>query len=333
MEDAIVCGGGPAGLAAALWLGRYRRKTVVLDDGRQRNLAAHSSHGYLTRDGVHPDELLELARRELETYDTVRIVPARAEVAARRAEDFVVTAAGVDHVGHRVLLATGVKDALPDIPGFGDLYGRSIFHCSCCDGFEARGRNVIAIGWGEHAAGFAIDLLEWGASVTLVTHGRSFEGDGACSTALHRTGIELLEEEVHELQSRRGAMTGARLGSGRILPATMAFFSIAHEPRSGLGQMLGCALDDGGYVVVGPHGDTSVQGVYAAGDVTPGEQLIQTAAAEGAIAGIACAMSLRATGSRSEAPEPGPDPRKELDAAEHRTPIGSATSAARRPAP
>lgn len=316
VEDAIVCGGGPAGLAAALWLGRYRRKTLVLDDDRQRNLPALVSHGYLSRDGTSPQELLRLARAEVRSYDTVRVVEARADKAARADGDFIVTAAGADFEARRLLLATGVEDAFPDLPGFGELYGRAIFHCSCCDGFEARGREVLAIGWGEHAAGFAIDLLEWGAAVTLLTGGRAFEGDGACSLALRRTGIELVEERIAELCIRDGSMTGALLASGRVVPATMAFFSIAHSPRTALARSVGCRLDDQGYVAVGEHGETSIEGVYAAGDVTPGEQLIQAAAAEGALAGIACAMSLRGTESRSEAPSPGPDPVEELRSAD-----------------
>jgi thioredoxin reductase len=109
-------------------------------------------------------------------------------------------------------------------------------------------------------------------------------------------------------------MTGARLGSGRVIAASMAFFSIGHRPRTELARSLGCDLDPQGYVAVDAHGATSVEGVYAAGDVTPGEQLVQTAAAEGAVAGIACAMSLRGTESRSVAPAPGPDPESELRA-------------------
>ena len=316
MEDAIVCGGGPAGLAAALWLGRYRRQTVLLDDGGQRNLAARATHGYLSRDGASPRDLLTAARRDLDAYDTVAIVRARATEAARRPKAFEVTAGQRTYRAHRLVLATGVSDVRPDIPGFDELYGTAVFHCSCCDGFEARDHDVLAIGWGEHTAGFAIDLLEWGARVTLVTNGRRFEGSGACSRALARTGVELIEDDIVELCRRDGAMTAARLRSGRVVPATMAFFSIAHRPRTELASVLGCKLDAEGYVVTDAHGATSIEGVYAAGDVTPGEQLVQVAAAEGAVTGIACALSLRGQESGSEAPAPGPDPETEVRAGE-----------------
>lgn len=310
--DAIVCGGGPAGLTASLWLGRYRRATALFDSNRQRNLAAERSHGYLSRDGCSPREILELGRSDLEHYDDVRVFDQNIEAVERRGGLFVVRGEGKEYVATRLMLCTGVRDVFPDIPGLTDLYGTSVFHCSCCDGYEARGQRVLAIGWGEHAAGYAIDLLDWGAEVTLVTNGEEFEGDGDCRAALERNGIELIEERVVDMQRAGSSMTGVRLEDGRRISATMAFFSIAHSPRTELAKQVGCELDDDGYVVVDAHGKTSVEGVYAAGDVTPGEQLVQVAASEGATAGIACAMSLRGTKTRGGGPQPGPDPEQEL---------------------
>lgn len=314
-EDVVVVGGGVGGLSAAMWLGRYRRATLVVDSGAQRNLPAHSSHGYLTRDGVSPEELLELARRDATSYGSVRIERGEVTSVARAGDDFDVAIGDRDVTAHRVVLATGVGDVHPDIPGFDDLYGHAVFHCSCCDGFEARGQEVVAIGWGEHTAGYALDLLEWGARVTLVTNGETFEGDESCRIALERNDIEIVEERVVGFQSDGASMTAARLESGRVIPGTMAFFSIAHHPRVALAQALGCDIDDDGYIVVDEHGRTSVEGVYAVGDVTPGEQLVQVAAAAGAIAGIACALSLRGIESASPAPVPGPDPAEELETA------------------
>ena len=316
LHDVTVIGGGPAGLAAALWCGRYRRSTLVLDDSTQRNLAVHASHGYLGFDGRHPSELLGAARRDALAYDTVETASwtaVRAEVAE---EGFEI--AGQDAgrtqtwTSYRLILATGVTDVAPDIPGFARLYGRSVFHCSCCDGYESQGQDVLAIGWGDHAAGFALDLLDWGANVTLVLAGHPFEGDAAAIDAVRRNGIEVVDDAVVELESDADGLSAARLASGRRVTATRAFFSIGHRPRTDLAAMLGCALDELGYVIVDEHGETSVDGVYAVGDVTPGEQLVQTAAAEGAVAGIACAMSLRGVRTRTAAPPPGPDPRAEL---------------------
>ena len=312
-EDVVIVGGGPAGLAAALWLGRYRRRTVVIDGGEGRNRYAGASHGYLGSDGRSPDELRAAARADVGRYETVRFETGLVDGIERAGHRFHVEA-GPGFLARRVLLACGVIDETPAIPGFDELYGKHIFHCSCCDGYESSNQDVLAIGWGEHTAGYALDLLEWGARVTLVTNGEEFEGDRSCEAALQRNHIEVVEERVTDLLVSRGEMTGAIVESGRTIPATRAFFSIRHHPRNELALALGCEVDEQGYVQVGPHGETSVEGVYAAGDLTPGEQLVQTAAAEGAVAGIACAMSLRgATAAADDVPEPGPDPEAELE--------------------
>ena len=312
--DVLVCGGGPSGLAAALWLGRYRRKTLIVDGAQQRNLPARASHGYLTRDGCPPGEFLDVARAEATGYETVELVQAEVTSVTRDGERFVASVGDGEVRAKRLLLALGVDDMKPDIPGFDRLYGRAIFHCSCCDGFESRGMKVLAIGWGEHAAGYALDLLDWGAEVTLVTNGEEFEGDESARAVLARHEIELIEEKVEELLAEGDDMHGARLSSGRVLEAQRGFFSIEHKPNTGLAEALGCELDDMGYVKVGEHGETSVDGIYAAGDITPGEQLVQAATSEGAIAGIACAMSLRGDPAPDGAPDPGPDPEAELEA-------------------
>ncbi len=307
-------GGGPAGLAAALWLGRYRRRTVVVDAGEGRNRFAHASHGYLGSDGWEPERIRSAGRSDVERYDSVRFQSCAVEKVVRNGRGFDVVTSEGELTTRRVLLATGVRDITPDIPGFLELYGEHIFHCSCCDGYESSDQDVLAIGWGEHAAGFALDLLEWGARVTLVTNGEEFEGDRSCEVALHRNGIEVIEERVVEFAVEGQKMLGATVESGRTISATRAFFSIKHEPRNDLARDLGCKLDDMGYVEVGPHGETSIEGVYAAGDLTPGEQLVQTAAAEGAVASIACAMSLRGESAAApDVPDPGPDPEAELD--------------------
>lgn len=312
-HDALVIGGGPAGLSAALWLGRYRRRTAVIDAGGQRNRSSHAIHGYASRDGAKPREFLDTLRDEVSRYTTVEHIAGSATRIEREGKAFRVTTDDATYVGARLMLTTGVEDAMPNIPGFERHYGTAIFHCSCCDGYESRDQDVVAIGWGEHVAGFALDLLDWGARVTLITNGESFEGDAGCRTALGDQSIEIIEEKVEDILSERDEMHGIRLSSGREVPATRAFFSIAHDPRNSLARSLGCKVDELGYVEVGAHGETSVEHVYAAGDITPGEQLVQTASAEGAVAGIACAMSLRGATTAPGAPAPGPDPEELLD--------------------
>jgi thioredoxin reductase len=208
---------------------------------------------------------------------------------------------------HRLVLATGVRDESPPVSGFHEHYGASVFHCSACDGYEARDRDVVALGWDEHLVGFAATLLNWARSVTVVTAGRTFRGDEACRRQLAELGIELIEDEAASLAGTRGDLRCVVLGSGRELPTSLVFFSVAHHPRTELAVSLGCELDDDGCVAIDDCGRTSVPGVFAAGDLVPGLQLVQVAAAQGAVAGVAAAQSFHGETGAPTSPEPAPD--------------------------
>jgi thioredoxin reductase len=308
--DAVVIGGGPSGLAAALWLARYRRSVVVVDSGDYRSAAVEQSHGYLGRDPQVPAELMSRGREELLAYPTASIRRTAASAVVRRDNGlFDVATDDGGLVTHRVVLATGVKDSLPtDIDGFDVHYGASVFHCPACDGYEARDRDVVALGWDAQLVGFASTLLNWAASVTVVTDGRRFEGDEACRETLADNGIELIEDDAASLVGARGVLEGLVLAGGRRLETSLIFFSLAHTPQTALAESLGCELDDEGYVVVDREGQTTVSGVYAAGDLTPGLQLVQVAAATGAVAGVGAAQSFFGNGGAPTSPEPAPDP-------------------------
>jgi thioredoxin reductase len=190
------------------------------------------------------------------------------------------------------VLATGVRDQFPEVEGFFEHYGASVFHCPSCDGYEAKGRPVVAIGWSEQVVGFALELLGWASQVTVVTDGRRFQGDRGHRDTLERHGIAVREETALELVGPRGDLRAIRLEGGETVECELGFFSIAHHPLTGLGEQLGCERDPDGYLVVDANGATTVTGVFAAGDVTPGLQLVQVAAGSGATAGVGCALSL-----------------------------------------
>lgn len=293
--DACVVGGGPAGLAAATWLGRYRRSVVVLDSSEHRNRWVASAHGYLGSDPVNPAELLERARADLRAYDTVSIRRAKATSAQCSVEGLFSLRLEDEGEVHakRVIFATGVQDEFPDVPNFFDFYGRSVFHCPSCDGYEARDADVVVLGWSENVAGFARGLLDWAASVTVVTDGKPFEGEGEHRRQIERLGVRIVTEEVAELCGRNGVLDAVRLRDSGIIPCSWAFFSIAQHPRTALATQLGCELTAEGCLAVDHEGRTNIAGVYGAGDLVPGMQYIQAAAAEGAKAGTACALSLR----------------------------------------
>ena len=295
-------GGGAAGLAAALWIARYRRSVAVLDGGEPRNQWVDLAHGYLGEDPVHPGDLLQRAREQLERYPEADLCSGQAAATERDPGGVFVTEAddGLRLRSRRLVLATGVKDRFPEVERFFEHYGASVFHCPTCDGYEARDARVVAFGWSADLTGFAVTLLGWARSVTIVTDGRPFEGDDACRRQLDAAGIPVLEDDAVELLGRRGDLQGVRLRDAGVVPCELAFFSIAHEPRTELARQLGCQLTDEGCIVVDEDAATSVPGVYAAGDVTPGLQLVQVAAAKGATAGVACARSLRGEGGQPD---------------------------------
>lgn len=313
-HDAVVVGGGPGGLAAATWLARYRRDVVVVDSGEYRAATVVSSHGYLGRDPQDPRELLATARGQLLGYPTAAYRQGRVVDATGSAGRFTLRLDdGAELAALRVVLATGVADRFPDIEGFAEHYGASAFHCPACDGYDAEGRDVVAYGWDERLVGFATTLLDWARSVTVVTSGHRFEGDEGCRAVLARHGIELVEERARRLVGERGDLRAVLLAGGRELPASRLFFSVAHEPRAELARALGCRLDREGYVEVDREGSTSVPGVYAAGDVVPGLQLVQVAAAQGTVAGVAAALSLHGEPGSPRSPAPAPDAAAELE--------------------
>jgi thioredoxin reductase len=292
--DAAVVGGGPAGLSAAAWLGRYRRRVVLVDSEEYRNAAVDLSHGYLGNDPIPPSELRARARAEVAQYPTVSFVTGRVQTLTGVRDRFELALEDGETIlqARRVILATGVRDVFPEVEGFHEHYGASVFHCASCDGYEAKGCDVVVFGWGEHIAGFSLGLLNWAASVTVITDGHHFEGAPEDRALLTEYGVHVLEDEAVELCGVRGDLKAVRLAGGATLPCQLAFFSIAHLPNNGLAADLGCRVAEAGCVDADRDGVTSVPGVYAAGDLTPGVQLISNAVAKGAAAGIHCAHSL-----------------------------------------
>jgi thioredoxin reductase len=293
--DAAVIGGGPAGLSAAAWLGRYRRTALVVDSQEYRNAGVEVSHGFLGHDPVSPVELRSIARAEVAQYPTVTFmdgVEVRMLTGVRDRFELTMDDGTTIVDARRVIIATGVRDVFPDVARFFDFYGADVFHCASCDGYEARDRDVVVFGWGDHIAGFATGLLTWARSVTLVTDGHHFEGAPEDRKRLADLGVAILEDEAVELCGERGALEAVRLRGGTTLACQVAFFSIAHVPRNDLAETVGCLVGEAGCIDVDRDGATSVPGVYAAGDLTPGVQLISNAVAKGAAAAIHCAHSL-----------------------------------------
>ncbi|GAA1131561.1 NAD(P)/FAD-dependent oxidoreductase [Citricoccus alkalitolerans] len=303
--DALVVGGGPAGLSAATWLGRYRSSTLVVDAGRQRNLSADHSHGLLGRDPTTPQELLTDAHAGLEQYPEVML--RHGSVTAVHQSDeglFRATVDGAAVFAKRMVLATGMRDQLPELAGFHAHYGTDVFHCPACDGYNAREQTVIVLGSGDQLPAYAAELLDWAVAVRMITGTDGESVDDEQRAVLGGQGIEVVDGVAEALVGPPGSLRGVRLAGGRLVEGDQVFFSHGHHPLNVLGHQLGCRLDHEGRIAVDDFQLTSVDGVYAAGDITAGFQLIPVAMGEGTTAGVACATSLRGDSGTSAASRP-----------------------------
>ena len=286
--DVVIVGAGPAGLSAALILGRCRRSVLVCDTGKPRNAASRSLHGYLTRDGIPPSEFLAIAVDQLRQYTTIEMrhveVTAARCLPDRRFE--VRLADGKTVHGRKLLLATGVVDNAPSIDGFAQFYGSSVFHCPYCDGWEVRDAALAIYGRGERGLGLSLELTAWSRDLVLCTDGPS-EIDDAGRARLQRHGIALREERVARLEGRDGILEHVVFESGSRLPRRALFFTTGQFQQSDLSLQLGCEVNAKGTVRTGKYETTHLKGLYVAGDASRAVQWVVVAAAEGAEAAFA----------------------------------------------
>ena len=287
MYDVIIVGAGPAGLSAALMLGRCRRSVLVCDTGRPRNAASQALHGYLTRDGLAPREFLAIARRELAKYDTVEVRDVEVVGAECLDGRFRVTMAGGGQArARKLLLATGVVDNLPAIDGFRELYGRSVFHCPYCDGWEVRDQPLAIYGRGDRGLGLSLELTTWSRDLVLCTDGPA-EIDDDGRGRLERNGISIREDRVARLEGRDGVLERIVFEGGGDLRRRALFFTTGQFQRSNLSNQLGCEFNDKGTVRTGKYETTHLSGLYVAGDASRAVQWLVVAASEGAEAAFA----------------------------------------------
>jgi thioredoxin reductase len=285
--DVIIVGGGPAGLSAALVLGRCRRRVLVCDSGHPRNAASHGLHNYLTRDGIKPLEFLKLAREDLSPYETIELKQVEVESAKRTDTGFEVTLAGGETIATRkLLLATGVVDDLPVFPDFAKFYGVSIFHCPYCDGWEVRDQPLAVYGRGDNGAGLASDMILWSPDIVLCTDGPSLLSIEQ-KEQLARRNIQIREEEIAGLEGKDGIIENILFVNGEKLARRAMFFSTGQHQASHLAVQLGCELTEEGCIATGDYETTNVPGLYVAGDASRFVQLVVVAASEGAQAAVA----------------------------------------------
>lgn len=293
--DAVIVGGGPAGLSAALLLGRARRRVLLCDSGAYRNASSQIMHGFVSRDGISPADFRAKAHEELAAYPGIRLVHAEVVDAARQEQGFTLSLHVKQQGRHSIearslLLATGLVDELPDLPGLREVYGRDAWHCPYCDGFENAGRTLAIYGQGMTGVRLALELHGWSEALTLCT-------DGLPLTARERRhlaplDIGLREEALSGLEVSGGRLHGLRFVNGGLLPAQGLFLALPTRQRSDLAQRLGCGLTKTGSLRADKHGATEVPGLFVAGDASPGLQMAIVAAAQGSVAAFTLNGSL-----------------------------------------
>jgi thioredoxin reductase len=301
--DVVVVGGGAAGLTAALVLGRARRRVAVVDAGAPRNAPAAHMQGFLSRDGMPPADLLAAGRAEVAGYGVELVEDQVVAITA----GFVVRLAGGRVLrGRRVLIATGVGDELPEIPGVRERWGRDLLHCPYCHGWEVRDQPIGVLGTLPGSVEHALLIRQWSDDVVFFAH--TYALSPAEGVQLEARGVRLVRGEIARLQVEDDRLTGVELVDGRVIARTAVFIRPGNAPHAdGLLAGLGCELDEAGFVSVDGTGRTSTFGVWAAGNVTDPRGQVITSAGAGSAAAIAINADLvqedvqRATGELGHA--------------------------------
>src|SRR3954449_5388538 len=283
--DVVVIGGGASGLSAALVLARARRTVAVIDAGQPRNAPAARMQGFLSRDGLPPSELLAAGRAEISRYGAKLIAGVVTDVYRTDTGFRIERADGMPLTAHRVLVTTGLRDDIPDIGGVRERWGRDLLHCPYCHGYEVRDEPVGVLGGSPEAVVHALLIRQWSDDVVFFTH--TGELTDLEREQLIARAIGVVDDPVARLVVNEDRLTGVELASGQAVARTAVFVRPALVPNSDLLVHLGCATHDNGWVVVDSVGQTSVPGVWAAGNAANPRAQVVTAAGEGSAAAIA----------------------------------------------
>jgi thioredoxin reductase len=297
--DAVIVGGGPAGLSAALVLGRSRRKVIVFDSGQPRNTAANELHGFLGHDGIAPLELLALGRSEIAKYGVELISDLVIEAKCIRVEGIphatlfqIRTKGGRSGLCRKLLFATGMRDELPEFPGVRDCYGATIHHCPYCDGWEHRDKRILVYGKSpSEAAGLALAVRGWSDHVTLLANGD--QPSNADKKRLKANGVTHYTEPILRFNHEGDQLRGVELEGQDFIEADAMFFHTTQHSTCELPATLGVESDSDFTGRTSRKQKTNVPGVFLAGDADGHVEFAIVAAAEGATAAVAMNRELQ----------------------------------------
>lgn len=297
-HDAIIVGGSYAGLSAALALARARKRLLIIDAGQRRNRFAHTAHGLLGQDGRTPEAIARDARADVAAYPTATFLDGTAVAAAPIAGGFAVTLAdGTAHTAARLILATGVTDELPELPGLREGWGKGVIHCPYCHGYEVAGRRLGVLALMPGALHLANLIPDWGATTYFTNGIDALTAD--TRAALSARGVGVVEGAVAAIVNEGEQLAGVRLHDGRTIALDALFVNAPTRQASPLAAQLGCAIDETGIgpvIRVDVLGRTTVPGVYAAGDAAQLMKNLPAAIASGFAAGAMAHQSLLPAG-------------------------------------
>jgi thioredoxin reductase len=284
--DCIIVGGGPAGLNAAIVLGRCRRKVLIFDTEQYRNRYSHGIHNYLTRDDILPPQFLHLCHKELEKYSVQKIRKKVIQAKKDGEDNFLVKDEnGTVYYSKKLLIATGLQDTLPDIPGFKELYGKSIFHCPYCDGWEVRDKKIGVYARNKEGWELALTLKGWSDHITMYTDGKN-KVKPFQKRYLDANQVPLMDTPIAQLVGSDGQLQKIIFKNGEERDCDALFFANGYTQQCNIAEAFGCEVNKKGVIVTNRYQQTNIKGLYVAGDASKDMQFVVVAGAEGAKAGV-----------------------------------------------
>lgn len=289
MYDCTIIGGGPAGMNAALVLGRAKRKVLLIDSGKPRNRVAHASHGYLTRDGIQPAEFRRIAMEEVLRYPSVEHQAEEAVTIKKVEGGFEVQLrSGKTLTSRKLILATGLKEVLPDIDGLSDFYGNSLFNCPFCDGWEHRDQPLILVSDHSHVFHITKLLYNWSKELYVCTNGKSILDEDQ-KKQLEARGIAVIETSIERFTGQNGQIEQVHFADGSSISCQGGLITSELQPTIHFHQELNYEVTESGGIVTNEMGKTTIDGVFAAGDsayVMPSQLIFAAASGSKAAAGV-----------------------------------------------
>lgn len=283
--EVVIVGGSNAGLSAAMALGRAIRKVLIIDSGKPCNIQTPHSHNFLTQDGVTPAAMAEISRKQVLSYPTVQLVTDQVISVEGLNNDFTVKTAN-NHIfsTKKVLFATGIRDLMPDIPGLAQCWGITVIHCPYCHGYEVRNQKTGILINGEAALEFARLIHHWTRDLTIFTNGAASFGD-EIRQKIEDMNIMINEKVISEIEHKNGEIQHIVFSDGNTSPLAALYARLPFRQHCDIPEQLGCEMTEHGFIKINDFKQTSISGIYAAGDNTSMMRAVSAAVAAGGMAG------------------------------------------------